>query len=102
MGKRMFQPPLGIDIKDSDTNPTHVTIIGGIVVLNTYKFDNQLIFMVQWPWQKNNLECKYLIKHYGYSGKVSGIEIPNVKLGELSIEPKLLQGASQVLELIDA
>jgi hypothetical protein len=58
--------------------------------------------MVQWPWQKGKLDCKYLIKHYGRSGKVSGIEVPNVKVGEISIEPKLLQAASQALELIDA
>jgi hypothetical protein len=58
--------------------------------------------MVSWPWQRGNLDCKYLIKHYGQSGEVSGISIPNIQLGKISIEPKLLQAASQALELIDA
>jgi len=73
-----------------------------ITSVNAYKFGNKLIFVVVWPWQKGKVECKYLIKHYGYGGKVSGIGIPNVKVGEISIEPKLLQATTQALELIDA
>lgn len=58
--------------------------------------------MPNWPWQKEKIECKYLIKHYGRSGEASGISIPQVQLGRVAIEPKLLQAASQALELIDA
>jgi Effector-associated domain 7 len=58
--------------------------------------------MVLWPWQKDKVECKYLIRHYGRGGEISGVSIPHVQLGKIAVDPKLLQAASQALELIDA
>ena len=49
------------------------------------------------------MECQRIVKSYdGKSIKLSGFSIGDIKLGELGIEPKLIQAASQALLILDA